>query len=142
MADTGYGIDYKAEYPIRIVVAGSRDFYDYAVLSERLDFYFSQQNQSHIQIVSGGARGADRLGERYAREHDINYTVFPANWNAHGKAAGMIRNRDMAEYGTHLVAFWDGKSRGTKSMIETARAQGLTIRVVEFTIEPEEQPES
>jgi len=79
--------------------------------------------------VSGTARGADQLGERYAKERGYFIQRFPADWNAYGKAAGYIRNRKMAEYADALIAFWDGKSRGTLNMISLAKECGLQIRI-------------
>jgi hypothetical protein len=81
------------------------------------------------EFVSGGAAGVDRHGELWARRHGYRVRVFPADWKAHGKAAGPIRNRQMAEYATHLVAIWDGESRGTASMIREAHRRGLGVHV-------------
>lgn len=113
---------------MRCIIAGSRDFVDYEVAKAHLDRLFSRR--SPYQIVSGGARGADALGERYAKEHDILLRVYPADWELHGKAAGLIRNREMAMNAEALVAFWDGESPGTRHMIDTAKKMGLRVRVV------------
>ena len=98
-------------------------------MKTKLDFYLS--NLQHVEIVSGTARGADQLGERYAREKGFSIKRFPADWSL-GKVAGYLRNKEMAEYANGLVAFWDGKSRGTKMMIDLAKEHGLSIRVVKF----------
>ena len=120
----------------RIIVAGGRDFTDYALLSETLGVILKRYTLREVQIVSGCCRGADALGERYAREHGIPIKRFPANWLAYGKAAGPIRNREMAEYAAEcdgmLVAFWDGKSRGTASMIRLAEKYGLQIKIITY----------
>lgn len=89
-------------------------------------------NPEGIQIVSGGARGADKLGELYAHTNLHSLKVFPADWEKFGKSAGYIRNEEMAKYADCLVAFWDGKSRGTKHMIDLAHKHGLQVRVVSF----------
>lgn len=112
----------------RVIVAGGRDFNNYELLRSKLDYYLS--NLDNISIVSGGARGADRLGENYAIEKGLKLVMFPANWNEYGKRAGFIRNKEMAEYATHLVAFWDGKSIGTKHMIDLAKEYNLKTKVV------------
>jgi len=70
------------------------------------------------EIVSGGARGVDRLGERYARQRGLPCTVFPAQWGKYGKSAGPIRNAEMAKYADYGVAVWDGESRGTAHMLK------------------------
>ena len=120
----------------RIIVAGGRDFTDYALLSETLDVILKRYTLREVQIVSGCCRGADALGERYAREHGIPVVRFPADWQAYGKAAGPIRNRKMAEYASEgegiLVAFWDGKSRGTASMIRLAEKYELQIKTITY----------
>ena len=112
----------------KVIVAGSRDFNDYKLLKEKLDVVLS--NKVEIEIVSGGARGADKLGEVYAKERNLSCKVFPADWDAHGKSAGYKRNAEMAEYADALVAFWDGKSKGTGHMIDLAEKKRIQIRVV------------
>jgi hypothetical protein len=88
------------------------------------------QNYTDIEVVSGCARGADQLGERWADERGYPVKRFPADWHKHGKRAGYLRNEEMAGYATHLVAFWDGRSRGTKHMIDLGH--NLQTRVVRF----------
>lgn len=85
-----------------------------------------------MQIVSGGAKGADELGERYAKERRFIVKRFEANWDRDGNAAGPIRNKAMAEYAEALIAFWDGKSKGTKNMIEQATTLGLKVRIIKY----------
>ena len=114
----------------RVIIAGSRYFDDYALLQNHADKMLS--NQVDIEIVSGGASGADALGERYAKDRGYKLKIFPADWATHGRKAGPIRNREMAEYADALLAYWDGKSRGTKNMIEEARARDLKISIKLF----------
>jgi hypothetical protein len=80
-------------------------------------------------VLSGGARGADYLGELWAKENGVPLEIYPAHWAMHGKAAGPIRNREMARHAEALIALWDGKSRGTKDMIDVAEAACLRIYV-------------
>lgn len=117
---------------MRVIVAGGRDFSNYDLLRERLDYYLSRTGEP-VEIVSGTARGADQLGERYAKERGLPVASFPADWNRFGKAAGYKRNSEMASYATHLVAFWDGESRGTKHMINLAERHNLVVRVVPYS---------
>lgn len=115
----------------RVIVAGSRDFNNYELLKQKCDSLLSQKRLTHsIVIVSGTARGADRLGERYARERGYRVERFPADWYRDGIAAGPIRNTQMATHADALVAFWDGKSRGTRDMIEKAKERNLLVRIV------------
>lgn len=117
----------------KVIIAGGREFYHYDLLNLKCrELILTNHKISDVEIVSGKARGADRLGEQFAAQYGIKVKEFPANWNAHGAAAGPIRNRQMAEYADALIAFHDGKSRGTRNMIETARELGLAVRVVRY----------
>lgn len=114
-----------------VIIAGGRDFADYELLSETLDGYLSEVVED-ICVVCGQARGADTLGEQYAKEHSYQVNYFPADWKRYGKAAGYIRNTEMAKNADALVAFWDGHSLGTKHMIATAEQLGLDVLVVGY----------
>lgn len=117
----------------RVIIAGGRDFDDYGLLCESCDRLLAQKHQTHsIVIVSGAARGADTLGERYAHERGYAVEQFPANWERDGKAAGPIRNAQMASVADALIAFWDGHSRGTAHMINQARQKSIPYRIVKF----------
>lgn len=113
-----------------VIIAGSRGFQDYDLLCSKCDRFFSRRKPS--AILCGTARGADKLGERYAKERGINVLYYPADWDSHGRAAGYIRNAEMADNADALVAFWDGQSRGTKHMIDIAVEKGLLIRVIYY----------
>ena len=115
----------------RVIIAGTRDFKDYELLKSYCDYMLSQKAQSgeEITIISGGASGADTLGEKYAKERGYNLLQFPAQWETYGRQAGPIRNREMAKNADALIALWDGKSRGTKNMIEEAKKRGLRVAV-------------
>lgn len=114
----------------KIIIAGGRNFNNYDLLKETCSKYIRDIDSSTIEIVSGGANGADALGERFASEYKFPVKLFQADWNKYGRAAGPKRNANMASYGTHLIAFWDGKSRGTKNMINQAKKSGLQTKVV------------
>lgn len=121
----------------KVIVAGGRDFDNYDLLVEKLDNLL--QNKEEVEIVSGKARGADYLGEKYAREKGYNVVEFPANWDKYNKAAGHIRNGEMADYADATVCFWDGESRGTSNMIEQSKKRGLPTRVINYQKKVEEQ---
>jgi hypothetical protein len=116
----------------KVIVAGSRGFSDYTLLRAKLDALLAGKlaDGATVTIVSGGARGADTLGERYAEERGLTCLVMPADWDRHGRSAGYKRNEEMANVANALVAFWDGRSPGTKHMIDIARQRGLAVRVV------------
>ncbi len=128
----------------RVIIAGGRDFNDYELLHKELYNILFKLNMRYednlvayinqFEIVSGHARGADIMGEKFADEHDIKLKIFPAEWDKYGKSAGYRRNAEMAKYAVEgkeqgvigvLIAFWDGKSKGTKSMIDLAKRYGL-----------------
>ena len=98
----------------RVIIAGSREVTDYEVVKQA----FIDSEFVTIEIVSGAARGVDTLGEQLSEELSIPLRQFPANWDKYNKAAGTIRNRDMGNYADSLVAIWDGKSTGTRNMID------------------------
>jgi predicted Rossmann fold nucleotide-binding protein DprA/Smf involved in DNA uptake len=115
----------------KVIIAGGRDFKKDKNTFETLDKILSKQLKG-IEVVSGGARGADAVGEEYAVSRGLNIRVFEADWDKYGKSAGYRRNAEMANYGNALIAFWDGASRGTKNMIELAEKKGLPIRVINY----------
>lgn len=115
----------------KIIIAGGRDFNNYLLLKDKVEKYLSLLG-SNIQIVSGTASGADHLGEQFAKEKGYDLKLFPANWKTYGKSAGYLRNKQMAEYADYLIAFWDGKSKGTRHMIDLAKKNGLSVRVVRY----------
>jgi ribonucleotide reductase alpha subunit len=115
---------------MKVIIAGGRDFDDYDLLKQKCNNIL--QNQDEVIIISGGAKGADSLGERYGKEKGYNVEVFSPKWNEYGKKAGPIRNQEMATNSNALIAFWDGKSKGTKHMIDTATDEGLLVRIIKY----------
>ncbi len=115
---------------VRVVIAGCRNYNNYKEAKEYIDHCISNiRKENTIIIVSGGADGADALGERYAAENGLKLERYPADWEKYGRSAGPKRNRQMAEIGDYVICFWDGQSRGTKSMIEYAKKLGKSIRI-------------
>ncbi len=115
---------------IKVIIAGGRKFDDFNKLSLVCDEFL--KDQINIEIVSGAYKGADLLGERYAAERNYLIKQFPADWRRYGKSAGQKRNVEMANYADMLIALWDGKSKGTKNMIDLASKEGLKVKVVYF----------
>lgn len=113
---------------MKVIIAGSREGFDISDVREA--FIFSQFDFNEItEIVSGGARGVDRLGEQFAKEQMIPIRRFIPDWDGLGKKAGHVRNREMGDYADALIALWDGVSKGTKGMIEYAEKKGLKVYV-------------
>lgn len=128
---------------IRIIIAGSRNFNDYKKLENTMleiieNGVFSTIDYDSIKIISGTARGADRLGEKFAKDHGYEVYRFPANWDLYGKKAGYLRNEEMAKFAMRdgnygvLVAFWDGTSKGTKHMINLANKHNLEVITIQY----------
>jgi len=105
---------------LNIGVVGSRGFDNYAELKSYLDSFVFIHEDKDICIVSGGARGADSLAEQYATENGLRFQCFPADWGKFGKIAGFLRNDDLVKNCDRIIAFWDGKSSGTKDTIAKA----------------------
>ena len=119
----------------RVIIAGSRSFNDYVLLREQCLSILQEKMRTHrVIIVSGHARGADSLGERFANEFRLPFELHPAKWRLLGKAAAMVRNAEMAKCSDALIAFWDGESRGTRHMISFARKRGLEVSVINTTL--------
>ena len=115
---------------MKLIIAGGRDFSNYDLLEREAEEMIS--GAQDVEIISGLARGADLLGCRFAEEKGIPLRGFAAQWGHFGKGAGIIRNKVMAKNATHLLAFWDGQSRGTMHMIDYATRLGLIVKVVEY----------
>lgn len=113
----------------RVAIVGSRDFWDYAKLAQRVWAQLAAWDIpiTQMTVLSGGCRGTDTLAARWAREHGVPLQVFAANWKAHGRAAGPLRNQQLAAYATHVIAFPCGEGRGTQDMIKRAEARGLPV---------------
>jgi hypothetical protein len=129
---------------MRVIITGGRDFNDYELLSNKCIEIkvachihgLTNGSLDDIEIVCGKARGADTLGEQFAKRQGYKIKYFPANWDLYGKIAGYIRNEQMALYAKEdngvLIAFWDQKSKGTKHMIDLANKHGLKVFVVNY----------
>lgn len=110
----------------KTIIAGSRHLYDYDQLL-RLIGQYREGGGTITEVVCGCAPGVDTMGKIWALENEIPVKMFPADWKTHGRAAGPIRNRQMAEYADALLLLWDGKSRGSANMLQEAEKRDLTI---------------
>lgn len=117
----------------KLIVAGGRDYRDFARVETEIRALADNELKDYaVSIVSGMAQGADRLAWQFAKNMDVRVYEFPADWGTHGKAAGHIRNRAMAEFAHGLLAFWDGQSRGTANMIDTMANMGKSVRTIRY----------
>ena len=101
---------------MKVIIAGTRDFNDYASLKRICDYLLSEI--AIDAILCGECRGVDLMGKRYAEERGIPVESYPADWKRYGRAAGPKRNAQMASAADCLIAFWDGVSKGTANMIK------------------------
>lgn len=111
----------------KVIIAGSRDFTDYNFLRDKCDRILSNI-KDEIWILSGCAKGADNLGEKYAQERGYYLAEFPADWDLHGRKAGVLRNQEMADEADALIVFIKNQSRGSLDMLRRAEKRGLKIR--------------
>ena len=111
---------------MKLAVIGSRDFKDMKVMRESI------ASLQPSTIISGGAKGADTLAKQYAEEHGVHIIEHKPDWKQFGRGAGIIRNKTIVEDADHVLAFWDGKSRGTKHSIHHAEKQNKPLTVVIF----------
>ncbi len=113
---------------MKIGIVGSRTITDYNAIKQVLDTIV----QDGDEIISGGADGVDSLAERYAVDMGYSYTIYKPDWNKYGKSAGLIRNGLIVEDSDYIIAFWDGKSKGTMDTIR--KAENSNKQVMKFII--------
>lgn len=116
---------------MKLAIIGSRTFDNYDLLKNILEPYKSEISL----IISGGAKGADKLGEKWAEENNIKTLIFLADWEQYGKKAGFIRNHDIIKNCEGVLAFWDGKSKGTAHSLELAKKHKKYIRIIYYEME-------
>jgi hypothetical protein len=117
----------------KLIVAGGRDFND-EMLLERVLIALADVDYADkgISIVSGMARGADALGYQFAKANNVKAYPFPAEWEKHGTRAGFVRNAAMGDFADGLLAFWDGKSRGTDHMIKYMQSLSKPVHIIRY----------
>lgn len=115
---------------MKVAIVGSRSFNDYALLCKEVESLVGVANITHM--VSGGAKGADKLGEVWAKEHNVPTIIHRAEWSLFGRRAGMMRNSKIIDDADVVIAFWDGVSKGTDDSIKKAKKAGKRVHVVYF----------
>jgi hypothetical protein len=133
---------------MKLIIAGTRSFSDKKLLFKKVIEFIKENNPTSITVISGMAQGADLLGKEFALYYGTGLIKMPAKWNdlncpqvhikynksgkPYNSAAGYIRNEEMAKIATHCIVFWDGKSKGTKNMIELANKYELKLKTVRY----------
>ena len=113
---------------MKLAIIGSRTFNDYNKLSEVLEPYKSRITL----VISGAAKGADSLGEKWAIDNKIETLIFPADWNTYGKRAGFIRNEDIIKNCECVIAFWDNKSKGTAHSLSLCKKLNKPYKIIDI----------
>ena len=114
----------------KIAVVGSRDFDDYTLFESVMDDFLRDKGQ--VLFVSGGANGADKLAEEYAKVHDIEIIIYKAEWKRYGRGAGFVRNKKIWDESDMGIAFWDGKSKGTQHSFKLAEKMGKALVIYNY----------
>lgn len=114
---------------MRVIIAGSRDIENYQIVLNAVEMAELESNITITEVVSGGARGVDKLGELIAKNNYIPVKVFRAEWDKYGKSAGYRRNVEMSEYADAVIAVWDGSSKGTRHMIDIMKKKNKVVYV-------------
>ena len=124
----------------RVIIAGGRDFVGGEADQDAIEYCLHAIDPNgDFEVVCGEAKGADTFGKRFAEGEGIPVKSFPVDWDTHGRSAGPIRNAQMADYASEegtgvLLAFWDGKSRGTKNMIGLAKKKGMRVFTRKYSL--------
>jgi len=108
---------------MKTIIAGSRQIEDTEALAKTI----ADAGWDIEQVVSGTCRGVDVMGEEWGKSNDVDVRQFPADWLTHGRIAGELRNRDMANYADGLILLWDGKSPGASCMLREANKAGIKV---------------
>ncbi|MBC8306892.1 MAG: DUF2493 domain-containing protein [Pelagibacterales bacterium] len=116
---------------MKVAIIGSRGFDDYNLVEATMEEFHSTNFQT-TTLVSGGAKGADRLGEKWANNHNIPTKIFLAEWDKYGRAAGFIRNKDIIANADYVIAFWDGESKGTKHSLDLCEKNGILYTIIKY----------
>jgi len=111
---------------MRVAIVGSRDYPDRTALTQAI----AQSGYEITAVLCGGARGPDSWGRDWAKQHGIPVVEYPANWDKHGRSAGIVRNAAMISNADAVIALWDGASRGTAHAIGVARGRGIPVTVL------------
>ena len=113
---------------MKVIIAGSRDISRFRLISDAV----KESGFKITEVISGAAREVDKTGEEWAVINKIPVRPFPAKWAIYGKVAGYIRNKEMALEADALILIWDGKSKGSASMLVEAKRADLQIFEVIF----------
>lgn len=113
---------------MKIGIIGSREFDNYTQVKDVMNEYVDKVEV----IVSGGAKGADMLGEMWAKENNKETLIFLPEWDKYGKRAGFIRNQDIVKNSNLVIAFWNGVSKGTKSSIDLCAKFGIPVKIIYY----------
>lgn len=112
----------------KLVICGSRTIVDYSLVKKNLDRIIT--DKTSVIIISGGAKGVDQLAEKYAKDNNIELVVVKAEWDKHGKKAGILRNIEMIDMSDQVICFWNGMSKGTNHSIDYAKKNNKLKEII------------
>ena len=114
----------------KIMISGSRTINDESLISEKLNSALAEYPD--MILISGGARGVDSIGEAWAKSHNVQIQQYKPDWKRYGRGAGIVRNKSMVETADLVIIFWDGISKGTKSVIDFCKKRNKSYLLVEI----------
>lgn len=118
---------------LRVIITGGRNFRNYPMLEKRVNKILSKVKETKdIIIVSGGSKGAEHLGEKYARKNHFKLEKYPVEWDIYGGRAGAVRDKEMLSKSRVCICFWDWRNKGTKYFINSAKKEGLVLKVIKY----------
>ena len=107
---------------MKVAVVGSRN-----IFATDIGMYIADGDE----IVSGGAVGVDACAAEYAKKNGLKLTIFLPQYERHGRAAPIVRNKKIVDYADKVIVFWDGKSKGTLSVIKYAEKTGTLCEIIQ-----------
>lgn len=117
-----------------LAIVGTRQYDDYEYFSAKVKKYITKIGRPIAEIISGGAAGPDDMAEDFSIDNGYSFRAFEADWDKHGKIAGFIRNDDIVNTCSDLIAFWDGSSKGTKDTIDKALRARKNVIIVPIVV--------
>jgi hypothetical protein len=117
---------------MQLAIIGGRDFSDFELMKKHLEEIKGDLNMKISAVISGGAKGADSLGKKWADENNVETLIFKAEWQIYGRGAGPVRNRKIIYHADFVIAFWDGESRGTANSINICKNTNTRYKIIKY----------
>ncbi len=117
-----------------IIIEGSRGFFDPLLFETEFKniLSFGKKFEYEFTVLSGNAKGADKMGIEMAKKYNLPFEVFKPDWIKNGRSAGVIRNVEMANSADFCICFWDGKSPGTNHMRNICKRKNIVLKTIRY----------